>query len=86
MPMLALRGLSPALMARLSAYADRVGLGREAAAVALLDQALEAHQRRVDGGKARAAQPDAQDARRKGGATTRARHTTTAPSDPNARA
>lgn len=72
--MLALRGLSPALMARLTAYAARVGLGRAEAVVRLLASALDAHDKRVAGGKARAALPDAQDARRKGGEATQAKY------------
>lgn len=74
MPTLMLRGLPLALMARLSAYAARVGLGRADAAAALITSALDAHDRRVAGGKARAAQPDAQEARQRGAASTRAKY------------
>lgn len=70
MPTLMLRGLSPNLVARLAAYAARVRVARPVAAMWLLVAGLDAHERSVAGGKARAAMPDAQDARRKGGATT----------------
>jgi hypothetical protein len=61
------------LRARLIPYAARVGLSRAEAALRLLVAALDAHDRRVAGGKARAAQPSAQAARLKGAATNRAR-------------
>lgn len=50
-----LRGLPADLMARLTAYADRVGLGRAAAAERLMDAGLRAHERAVTAGQARAA-------------------------------
>ena len=69
-----LRGIPLALMARLTAYADRYQRGRADAAVALLTAALDQHDRRIAGGKARAAQADAQDARQKGAEATRAKY------------
>ena len=62
--------------ARLTAYADRYRRTPKDAAVYLLGQALDAHDRRIAGGRARAAQSDAQEARRKGAAATREKHRT----------
>ena len=74
MPTLYLRGLPSDLYQRLTAYADRYQRGRADAAVYLLSQALDAHDRRIAGGKSRAAQADAQDARQKGAEATRAKY------------
>lgn len=52
--------LPPALMARLSAYAVRVGLGRQAAAVALLTSALDADEARRAGAALTNAAPPAE--------------------------
>lgn len=77
MPTLMLRRLEAGLLARLRAYADRQGLGQDAAAVALLDAGLRAHARAVTGGQARAATMSPEDRRRAaeaGGAATARGH------------
>ena len=64
MPTLMLRGLPPALMSRLSAYAARVGLGRAEAAARLIDAGLRASERASVAGKLRASSrtPESQQA------------------------
>lgn len=74
MPTLMLRGLPAALVARLRAYADRKGLGQQAAAVALLDAGLRSHERAVAAGQARAATLTPEERTRVSRAGGRARH------------
>lgn len=74
-----LRGIPPALLARLRDAARARGVALPAYAVTLLTAALDAHERRVAGGRARAAQPDAQAARLRGAAATRAKWDRTDP-------